>query len=255
MKLLLRAPHQKYFTKDGVQRVGVTTVLNVFAKDAIPPWYAAMERDGIVEMVKRLGAITYEGLVASLPQDTNGKPRWFAITKRDTAADLGTVAHAHIEAKQIGETLDRDGLDPKMYEDALIPAGRFFGWVERERVTLVAAEKQMVSEHWQVGGTGDGFWRGPDGKLEYWDVKTSKPWKDGHPYDEQIAQSAAYADFYEELEGEHVERIRIARVGKTLSDEGDLFPLTDAMRACGMILFRDAVSSYNIKQQLGRMFK
>ena len=53
MKLDLKAPHQEYFHKDGKQVVGVTTLLGVLGKDALMPWAAKMEREGVREFVLR----------------------------------------------------------------------------------------------------------------------------------------------------------------------------------------------------------
>lgn len=246
MTLDLKAPHQKYHLKSGQEVPGVTTILGVYAKEALLSWYAAEERAGVVEYL-RTGR--------ELPKTAEGKPKWFAMMKRDKAADLGTIAHAHIEARLLGMRLDPAGLDPDFYEQALVPAERFFGWVDQHKVTLIRSEFQMVSEAWKVGGTGDCFFRDPEGLTEYWDVKTGKPWFHGVPYDEQIAQSAAYANFYTELTGVEVDRIRIARVGKTVEDEGDLFTVPDEARKYGMALFSAAVTAYKAKYELKKALK
>lgn len=260
MKLDLKREHQVYRCKDGEKVPGVTTVLGVFAKEALIPWAAGEERDGVLRFIDTnstaVGACsvcnhawTAVELRAALPE------KFFYATKRDKAADLGTIAHAHIEAGLKWAKLDPEGLDPEMYEQAMIPSLRFFDWVNDKKVIITKSEFQMVSEVYRAGGTGDVFGDGVDGLFEYWDVKTSKPWYKGVPYDEQIAQACAYADFYKEVTGVPVGKVRIARVGKTVGDNGNLFTLTDRQRVEGMALFSCAVMAYNAKNRLGWALK
>ena len=233
MKLNLKAPHQTYRCKDGEKVSGVTTVLNELNKAAIPYWTGCEERSGIL---RHMGANlwTADMLRVDLPVNgKTGKPLLFADAMRDRAADVGTVAHAMIEAWHWGDTLDPDGIDPVMYAQAVPAFERFKESWLGIGLTLVHAELQMVSEEWRVGGTLDQIGRAKDGSLELWDTKTSKPWFNGRPYPENMAQVMAYAGMYAEVCGEAVSRVRIARIGKTAGDPGDLYTLSDGERGIG----------------------
>ena len=250
LKLDLKAPHQVYRNKAGKKLPGVTTVLgDVYAKFPIIRWTGTEERAGILRF---MGSDTWtaKDLDKALPLNDKGDPRLFSEVKRDRAADVGTVGHAHIQAFLAGTILDTDGVDPKLYAEGLVPLGRFEGWWMESELTLVQSEHQMASEAWQVGGTADVVARAPDGLLELWDVKTGKPWFSGYPYDEQFAQTAAYADMYQEVTGEAIARIRIARVGKTSGDPGQLYTVSSEQRTCGTLLFNSAVRAYYVKRQL-----
>lgn len=247
MVLDLRAPHQKYYTKDGEQVSGVTTVLGELAKPALLTWYAQMEREGIMRAINE-GTTTF-------PMKPNGKPLWYAEASRDKAADLGTIAHAHIEAWHQKRALSPEGLDPVLYEKAKAPFERFKSWWNDAGLTLVHAELQMVSEMWRVGGTADQIARRADGLLELWDTKTGKPWYNGRPYPDQIAQVLAYGCMYTEVTGEHIEQIRIARIGKTEGDMGDLYTLNDREREAGLERWLSALGAHRSTKKFNALWK
>lgn len=247
MKLRLRAPHQKYFTKDGKQVPGVTTTQGKFAKEALYGYYAGQERDGIIRALGGKGSIIpdlyVDEFAASLPRDDDGDPIWFATLHRDSAADLGKVAHAFIEAWNKKEILERDGIEPEMYMMGLAIAERYKQRIESERFVCVHAEHVMVDEELRVGGTGDQF--GMVGS-EWWyrDLKTSKPWYKGKPYPENIAQAAGYAMMFERQMGVEVKHVAIDRIGKTLDDKGDFWVLTPEQRAVGEVRFKLGIAAF-----------
>lgn len=252
VKLDLRRPHQTYKNKAGETVPGVTSVLRVYDKPALLNWYGTEERAGILRFmgmgIESERAWTARELANTLPVTKEGKPHLFAITKRDTAADVGTIAHKMIEASLAGTELSPEGLDPKLYEQAKAPATRYLDWLwGMAGRKVLSSELSMVSEKYQCGGTGDLFASDMNGTLEYIDTKTSNPWYDGYPYDEQFAQAAAYAEFYEEIHGERVERLWIARVGKTASDPGDFYEMDETQRILGLRLFEVANKAYNDK--------
>lgn len=257
MRLDLRAAHQTYRNKAGEKVPGVTTVCDVLAKPFLLPWYASQEYEGIMATMRATGGSdifdvhkdqlwSAASLDRVLPRNKDGKRTWFAVQKRDKAADLGTVAHARIHARLIGDELDKDGLGD-LWDKATPAVDRFFEWVD-DRIPVIG-EHQMVSEYWQVGGTLDHVFLHED-KPELWDIKTGKPWYRGVPYDEQFAQVAAYAAMYEETTGRTVGDIYIARVGNTEGDKGDLYPLTWKQRQAGLRLFEAALAAFKAKRLL-----
>ena len=265
MKLDLKAPHQKYFAKDGKQVCGVTTYLGVLGKDALMPWAAKMEREGVREFVLRscervndarsvvehselFGMEDVENIFSSLP-----KPYFYAgATSR--AADLGTIAHARIEAWLHGTTLDPSGLDEALYAASLAPLERFQEWWDGEGLTLVASEEQLVHPELRYGGTIDFVARDRDGKLVLGDIKTTKANRDW-PYPTVIAQVAAYKtlwdrDYLDEGDGPNIERVVVVRVGKTPEDLGQQVWLSAKKLDAGMRLFLAAKDAYEAQREL-----
>lgn len=268
MKLDLNAPHQKYFHADGKQVVGVTSYLGVLAKESLYDWYPRVEREGVREHVMDLahkgswdetgkgdwlvGLKTIENAFTSLPKWDSGKPRWFGNMQSSKAADLGTIAHAHIEAWLTGRELDPDGLDPALYEQALDPLKRFTDWWESEGMTLVVSEQQLVHEQYRYGGTIDFVARDKDGRVVLGDIKTTKANK-SWPYDTVIAQVAAYEQLWNarvKAPNAPVERVVVVRVGKEASDPGQRVWLDPAKREAGWRLFLAAQAAYEAKRLL-----
>lgn len=257
MKLSLRAPHTVYKLKDGTKVPGVTTTQNVFAKQALMGWYASEEREGILALMrearnnavyvlddKQTGPLwTADTIKEHLPRNKDGDPQWFANIKRDSAADLGKVAHAHVEAYWKGDRLEADGLDAEMYAQADVIANRYLVRIQESGFKCIHSEHVMVDEDLRVGGTGDAFGT-MDGFWVYRDLKTSKPWFKGKPYAENIAQAAGYAMMFEKQQGVEVKKVCIDRIGKTLDDPGDYFVLTPEQRAMGEKRFKLGVMAY-----------
>lgn len=267
MKLDLNAPHQKYFHSDGKQVVGVTSYLGVLGKDALMPWAAKMEREGVrasvLADVERLQFIDAgesgdaPPLLVVDPKDVeaafNALPRaYFYAGHTNRAADLGTIAHAHIEAWLTGRELDPDGLDPALYEQALEPLARFKAWWDEEGMVLVVSEQQLVHEQYRYGGTIDFVCRDKEGRVVLGDIKTTKANK-SWPYDTVIAQVAAYEQLWNsrvKAPNAPVERVVVVRVGKEASDPGQRVWLDSRKRQAGWELFRAAQAAYEAKRLL-----
>lgn len=236
----LNEPHQVYRNREKKRVPGVTTVLGVLEKVALRGWYAQMEREGVLAT-----------LPGPLPEK-DGKPVWFADIRKDKAADIGTVTHARCEAFVKGPyELDEHGLTPELLAASMPGFLRFQELWVRDGLTLVHSELQMVSEAMQVGGTADIIVQRPEGLLELKDLKTSKASK-WWPYDEVIAQVAAYATMFEEVTGRHIDRISVERIGKEADDPGQTYVVSDKERAAGLRLFRAALEAYNAKKEMGR---
>ena len=240
MRLDLKAPHQKYFHGDGKQVVGVTTLLGVLGKDALMPWAAKMEREGILAWFAA-GKQTWD-----LP-----KPYFYAGAT-SKAADLGTIAHARIEAWLHGTTLDPHGLDEGLYAAAAAPQTRFQEWWDGEGLELVSSEEQLVHPELRYGGTIDFVARDKDGRVVLGDIKTTKANR-SWPYDTVIAQVAAYEQLWNaraKAPNSPVERVVVVRVGKEASDPGQRVWLDPAKREAGWKLFLAAQAAYEAKRLL-----
>lgn len=263
MKLDLKAPHQKYFAKDGKQVCGVTTLLDSLAKPPLYDWYPRVEREGILAVVRRIlplfpdsPASAYKAIEAALPVwEKSGKPKWFGRGESQEAADLGTIAHARIEAWLHGTTLDPSGLDEGLYAASLAPLERFQEWWDGEGLTLVASEEQLVHPELRYGGTIDFVARDRDGKLVLGDIKTTKANRDW-PYPTVIAQVAAYKELWELAKcgppwpRDPVARVVVVRVGKTPEDLGQQVWLSAKKLDAGMRLFLAAKDAYEAQREL-----
>ena len=243
MKLLLGAPHQTYYAKDGSKLPGVTTILGVLAKPALLTWYADMERQGVMACL---------AAGKQPPVKDDGKPLWFAEAKRDRAADLGTVTHARCEAFNRGEELEPDDIPADLYEQSLHGFERYKTWLHESGLTVVGVEEQFVYEGERIayGGTRDVVCVDQQRRRVLVDLKTSKAsryW----PYDETFAQVAAYAHPSEA----EIDRIAVVRIGKEPGDPGQERWLNDAERDAGWRIFCGAYEAYDGKRMLTKAKK
>jgi len=188
-KLDMKKAHTVYKNAAGVRLPGVTTVLNELNKPALIGWANRMGLEGI-DSTKFV----------------------------DAAARVGTVAHARIEAYLHGLELDESNITPEELDLSANGFIRFMEWWDRSHLVCLGSELRLVSEKWQVGGTLDVLAKDTlTGERVLVDVKTGSG-----IYREARMQTAAYAAMYEETHEEKIERVVIARVGKTLDDVFEL---------------------------------
>lgn len=163
-------PHPKegYRTKDGARVPGTTTIIGRFKESgALLKWAWQQGRDG-----KDL----YE--------------------TRDTAANIGTAAHAMVEARIRGldpeKALTDSGLANEHKERARGAFSAYETWASMSRLEVVEQEMTLVSEKYRFGGTPDAIGL-VNGKLCLVDWKTSN-----HVYADYLLQLAAYRQLWEE---------------------------------------------------------
>ena len=241
MKLQLRSPHTVYKTADGKRCPGVTTILGVLAKPQLLGWYARMERDGILDLMGD-DAWTAGNLMDCLPRNDDGEPKWYADSKKEKAADLGTITHARIEGWLTGDELDPEGLDPEQFKQSINGFDRFRRWFDGKGFQLLHSERPMVSEVLRIGGTLDVGARNASG-LCVVDIKSSKASK-YWPYKEHKSQPQTYGRIWTELDGEPVSEVWVYRCGTTVNDPGQEYQLSDKERAAGDRLFNGALECY-----------
>jgi len=245
VKLDLTAPHQQYRAANGDRLPGVTTILGGLAKPALLGWYAGQEREGVVQYL-RSGR--------PLPTRKDGKPSWFAEMKRDKAADLGTITHFRCEAWLKGEVAEGAGIPPDLWTASTHGLDRFVAWWKEAGFTLLESEKQLVhdGEALRYGGTIDIVAADASLRKIVVDLKTSKA-SPGWPYDEIFAQASAYAHLEARATSVNVDRIIVARIGKTPGDELQAVELSVSERAAGWNLFLGAYDAYEAKRELDRL--
>lgn len=178
--------HQKYFLKDGTQVPGASTIANIGAdKEGIIYWAWDCGRKGI----------NYRD-------------------KKQQAADIGTIAHFMIECEIQGFKPDLGDFSQNDIDAARVPYESAMDWWNAQGLIPIAAELQLVSEHYGYGGTLDMPCRNRHSELVLLDWKTSKK-----IYPEQISQVSGYENLLEEHFHERVSQRAIVRVGKDGSFE------------------------------------
>lgn len=111
---------------------------------------------------------------------------------RQSAADVGTVAHEYVDA-HINNREPNVSLYPAAIRNkAQVAFKNFLSWELSHKLQVVETEVHLVSEEWQYGGTPDAI-AVVDGKLSLLDWKTS-----ARIYPETLIQIAAYKHLWEE---------------------------------------------------------
>lgn len=163
----MATPKAGYFLKDGTKVPGTTTIIGRFK-----------ESGGLLQW--------------AFKQGKEGKPHLYAEAEK--AADIGTYAHALVEASIKGETAPEPpaGVDAAFIKAAQSAFGAYLKWAENFKVAITAQEIQLVSERYRYGGTPDAV--GTVGnELCLLDWKTSNS-----VYSDYLIQLAAYKNLWEE---------------------------------------------------------
>jgi len=175
--------HIQYKLADGTPVPGVTTVLNILAKPSLIQWAWELGRQNL---------------------------DWREV--RDSAADVGTLAHYFIMCYLKGEMPDTSEYSQIDVKKATICLNKFKVWHAEHWLSPIMIETPLVSEKYRFGGTLDLFAE-YNGEFTLVDFKTGKA-----IYDEYFYQLAAYRQLLVE-QGWPVANARILRIGRD-EDEG-----------------------------------
>lgn len=161
-------PRKGYFNAAGDRIVGTTTILGRFKESGpLIKWAWNEGREG-------------RELYAT----------------RDTAAEIGTAAHAMVEASIRGndpeQALAESGLADEHKDRARGAFRAYQTWASMSRLEIIDQEMQLVSEKYQFGGTPDAIGK-VNGELCLVDWKTSNG-----VYSDYLLQLAAYRQLWEE---------------------------------------------------------
>lgn len=176
-------PRIIYKNSKGKRLPSVTTILSNlgWSKDALMYW------------------AWNEGIEGRDYKDTSGK-----------AADIGTIAHAWVEAEIKGEKFNIDEFD--LDNEAFLKVNQchnaYKQWQEHTKLKLLEAEISLTSEQNQFGGTIDcvGY---------IYNRKSLVDLKTGGIFDSHVCQLAGYAMLWKENRPNHpLEEIHILRLGK-----------------------------------------
>lgn len=160
-------PKSGYFLKDGTKVPGTTTVIGRF-KDSGGLMFWAFQ------------------------QGKAGKAKLYDDAEK--AADIGTAAHAMVEAHIKGQTFDRAAypLPAEGWSKAESSFNAYLAWESMTKLKVIEQEMQLVSEQYKFGGTPDAI--GLIGnELCLLDWKTSNS-----VYQDYLIQLAAYRQLWEE---------------------------------------------------------
>ena len=132
---------------------------------------------------------------------------------RKGAADVGTIAHAAIEADIKNEDFSVE-LVPGCTDEMREQVGRclesWFRWRQQNNLTMLSAELSLVSEEHQYGGTMDIAAIYGDQRRVIIDIKTG-----GSIYPDHLCQIAAYAKLWEEHHPDSpISEYHLIRLGK-----------------------------------------
>lgn len=180
------AEHQRYFLSDGTQVSGASSIAKM--GDSI---------EGIIYWAWKLGM--------------EGKDY---KKVRDSAADSGQIAHFMADCFLKNADPDLREFTEEEIAAAQPSYDKFLDFWSRERLTMVAQEKQMVHEVMRFGGTVDLVALDENGYRVLIDWKTSKAVYNGHKW-----QLAGY-----ELLWNHnfpltpIQRRAIIRIGRNADD-------------------------------------
>lgn len=211
-------PAKGYFLADGSKVPGTTTIISRFK-----------ESGGLMQW--------------AFQQGKAGKRHLYEEAEK--AADIGTHAHALVEAHINGQPAPATpgNLKPEDAQKAQTAFSAYLTWAENFKVKIIAQETLLVSEKYRYGGTPDAI--GIVGNsLALLDWKTSNS-----VYSDYLVQLAAYRNLWEENHPEQpiTGGFHLLRFSK---ENGDFahhyFPaLDEAWRQ--FVLFREA---YEIDKSL-----
>jgi hypothetical protein len=204
--------HTVYKTADGTRVPGVTTIVGLLAKPALVGW------------ANRLGL---EGV---------------DCTKyKDEAADIGTLAHAMVQAHLQGTELDKADYSPKQVDLAENCFLSFLEWEKQHKIAVINCEKPYTSDGMRYGGTIDCLCE-LDGELTLLDFKSGTA-----IYPEYLVQLAAYAELLKEY-GCEVQKCRILRIGRDETEGFEERVITDWRKY--FEVFESLLNIYNLKREL-----
>ncbi len=206
--------HTVYKLKSGDRVPSVTTILGILNKPALLDWAWQMGTQGL----------DYKAV-------------------RDSAGDIGTLAHYLILCDLKGEkpdTSEYSSQDIAKAETCLI---KYWDWQKGHKIEPIMLETPLISEQYQFGGTIDFFGK-VDGQPTLLDFKTSKA-----IYPEFFYQLAAYEQLLAEAQ-QLIEVTRVLRIGKS-EDEGF------EERTIGKLdnqwqIFLSCLKIYNLQKEIRR---
>jgi len=205
--------HITYRLKDGSIVPGVTTVLGVLNKPALPRWANKLGLQGI-DIDKYV----------------------------DDKAAIGTLAHEMIADYLRGRETDTREYSTFQIDQAENAVLSFFEWEKSHPIKPILVEEPLVSEQYRFGGTIDCLGQ-INGSLCLLGLKTS-----GGIFPEMLTQEVAYRQLLSEHGYPDIDKVVILRIGRT-ADEGFEERLVNHMDKRWQI-FLDCLDIYQLQKEL-----
>ena len=201
-----------YKTGDGTRVPGATTITGLLAKPFLITW------------ANRLGLAGID-----------------STKYRDEAADIGTLAHAMIQAHLQREEMDLAHYSPLQVDLASNAVLSYLEWEKQHSLELILCEVPLVSDKNLYGGTIDCYCK-LNGEYILLDFKTGKA-----IYDEFFVQLAAYKELLIE-HGHRVDKCRILRIGRDETEGFEERSVTATDKYFG--IFESLLRIYGLKKEL-----
>ena len=208
--------HIRYRLADKTIVPGITTILNLHAKNALVPWANKLGLQGI-EVSKYV----------------------------DNLADIGTLAHAMITDKLIGQETDTADYSKNQIDLAENSTLSFWEWEKDHKIEEVFfVERPLVSEKHRYGGTLDIYAR-VNGQKEIIDLKTGS----SGIYDEHLWQVATLKMLLEE-NGFNVQGTRIVNIPRAENEAFQERVISEKENKIGWEIFKRLLDVYNLKKEM-----
>jgi len=204
---------QRYFLQSGQEIAGVTTILNVYAKVALPNWANKLGREGI-KLTEYL----------------------------EERASIGTMAHDIIAEYFLTRQKPAENCSDKKNIEARECFGKFLEIEKKHEFEWIEIESSLTSEVYEFGGTPD-YYGLIDGIMTVGDWKTS----DG-VYDNMIIQLGAYYMLLKENKFVPT-RGAIFNIPPAKKKARVTFFSQDTLEV-GFEVFRHLLEIYNLKRRL-----
>jgi len=189
-------PAKRYYARVDGRKVSVPSVTTILKfvgdKGGLNHWYYEQGREAM-----------------RLELEEDHEPITSVWNMPKTAATIGTIVHAMIEADVHGVEFRRDFYDASLMEPADMAFGGWRRWKAARKFDVIASELSLVSQVGRYGGTQDLTM--VDGERTLLDLKTG-----AGIYPEHLLQLAAYAGlWHENRPDEPLDALAILRISKT----------------------------------------
>lgn len=189
-----------------VRYPSVTSILKVIGKPALIEWAKKVVSDHVYDNFAQLKGLETMEQVGDFLKEA----RRADIKIRDTAANVGSLAHGEIE-RYVRKQITLEQANPAVQHIVQ----RFIEWETEVGFVLEHAERMVYSHQYQFAGTLDlsGIMTKREGKRAIIDIKTSSG-----IYPEMFLQVASYGQAVAEMDGKPVDEGWIVRLDKSGSE-------------------------------------
>lgn len=208
--------HTRYFSADGDQVPGATTVLG-----------ETLGARHLVHWANRAGLAGVDSAKFT-----------------DEAAATGSLVHLLIQAELTGQEVTIRDFTPAQAERAQHALGRFKVWRSQHELVPLLVEQSLVCDEHRFGGTVD-LYAELDGVPALVDYKTSGGVRLGH-----VIQVGAYWHLLRQ-HGHEVKGVRILRLGRSESDHLEEHVLTGRQVLAAWSAFQHTLAIHRLADDLG----